>query len=129
VRVFAIKWFTKFARGENIGDQALCNAAAEVAAGVFDADLGGSLYKKRVAREGQGKSAGYRLIVGYKDPHTDRVVFLYGFPKSVADNITDAARDVFSAAAEAFIRATDAQVDKLVAEKKYRELECGGLQP
>lgn len=129
MRVFAIKWFTKFARGESISDRVLCDAAAEVVAGVFDADLGGSLYKKRVAREGQGKSAGYRLIVGYREPETDRVVFLFGFPKSVADNITSGARDLFSTAAETFIKATDAQVAKLVAEKKYRQLDCEGVPP
>ena len=107
----------------------LCAAAAEVVAGVFDADLGGSLYKKRLAREGGGKRGGYRLIVGYKDPHSERVVFLFGFPKSDAENITSQARDAFSLAAEAFIKASDEAVTKLIAEKKYRELTCEGAQP
>jgi hypothetical protein len=32
-------------------------------------------------------------------------------------------------AAESFIEATDKDVTKLIAEKKYRELRCEGAQP
>jgi hypothetical protein len=116
MRVFVTKWFAKFASGENLFDQALCSAAAEVAVGIFEADLEGSLYKKRVARDGGGKSGGYRPIVGYKDPHTDGIVFVFGFPKSHAENITNVARDVFSVAAKAFIKATYKEVTKMIAE-------------
>lgn len=76
MRIFATKGFTKWAAGEGIEDASLCIAAAEIVKGVFDADLGGSLYKKRLAREGQGKREGFRLIVGYRSPRTDRVVFV-----------------------------------------------------
>jgi hypothetical protein len=31
--------------------------------GLFDADLGGGLFKKRIARQGQGKSGGFRTLV------------------------------------------------------------------
>jgi hypothetical protein len=29
--------------------------------GLYDVDLGGGLFKKRIARTGQGKSGGYRV--------------------------------------------------------------------
>jgi len=32
-------------------------------AGLYEADLGGGLLKKRIARPGQGKSGGYRTLV------------------------------------------------------------------
>ncbi|MDR1468123.1 MAG: type II toxin-antitoxin system RelE/ParE family toxin [Spirochaetaceae bacterium] len=35
-------------------------------AGNFDANLGGFVYKQRVARKGQGKRGGYRTIVLFK---------------------------------------------------------------
>jgi hypothetical protein len=34
--------------------------------GLWDADLGGGVYKKRLARAGAGKSGGYRTIVFFK---------------------------------------------------------------
>ena len=43
---------------------------------LFDADLGGGLFKKRIARPGQGKSGGYRTLGATNKG--DRWVFVYG---------------------------------------------------
>jgi len=57
--------------GENgLGDMAVERAER----GIIDADLGSSLIKQRVARRGQGRSGGYRMIVIYRVK--DRAVFL-----------------------------------------------------
>lgn len=64
---------------------ALCAAVDEMARGLVDADLGGGLVKKRIARAGQGKSGGYRTLVATN--RGDRWVFVFGFPKSVRSNI------------------------------------------
>jgi hypothetical protein len=53
--------------------------------GSIDADLGGGLIKQRVARQGQGRSGGYRTIVAYRAK--SRAVFLFGFAKSEQENI------------------------------------------
>lgn len=53
---------------------------------LIDADLGGFLYKKRVARLGGGKSGGYRTLLSARIG--SRYVFLHGFPKSDKANIT-----------------------------------------
>jgi hypothetical protein len=52
--------------------------------GLFDADLGGGLFKKRIARSGQGKSGGYRTLVATNKGNR---VFVYGFPKNERSNI------------------------------------------
>lgn len=52
---------------------------------MVDADLGGGLIKQRVARSGEGRSGGYRMLVAYR--LGDRAVFLYGFAKNEKDNI------------------------------------------
>jgi hypothetical protein len=52
---------------------------------MIDADLGGGLIKQRVARPGQGRSSGYRVIVAYL--RKERAVFLYGFSKNERGNI------------------------------------------
>jgi hypothetical protein len=49
--------------------------------------LAGGLIKQRVARPGQGRSGGFRMIVAYRA--AGRAVFLYGFAKNDRDNIED----------------------------------------
>ena len=68
MRVFKNKWFTRWARAENVLDSVLLQVATEVVAGQVEADLGGGLFKKRLAREGRGKRGGYRVLIGYKKP-------------------------------------------------------------
>lgn len=53
--------------------------------GLIDADLGGGLIKQRVARQGKGRSSGYRMIVAYRAK--GRAVFLYAFAKNERENI------------------------------------------
>jgi hypothetical protein len=52
-----------------------------------DADLGGGLIKLRVARAGQGKRGGYRMLIAFRS--NLRAVFLFGFAKNELDNIED----------------------------------------
>jgi hypothetical protein len=85
VRVFKTKSFTRFARVERIGDKSLSQAVQRAAQGLVDADLGGGVIKQRVARLGQGKSGGYRVLIAYRAGR--RAVFLYGFAKRERDNI------------------------------------------
>jgi hypothetical protein len=89
MKVFKNKWFARWARTENILDSVLLQVAAEVVEGQVETDLGGSLFKKRLAREGSGKRSGYRVLIGYKKPNTERIIFLYAFPKNVKAGISD----------------------------------------
>jgi hypothetical protein len=58
VRIFKNAWFLRFARKEGIGDDELRDIVDELEAGQVDADLGGDVYKQRLARPGEGKSGG-----------------------------------------------------------------------
>jgi hypothetical protein len=87
VRIFKTKWFVRFARREQIGDRNLSDAIERAEHGIVDADLGGGVIKQRVARTGQGRSGGYRLLIAYRSG--DRAVFLYGFAKNERENIED----------------------------------------
>ena len=66
VSIFKTKWFTRFARKERLKDRSLAEAIERAERGIIDADLGGGLIKQRVAREGQGRSGGYRMLVAYR---------------------------------------------------------------
>lgn len=49
--------FRKWVEKEGIEHARLVETAMEAFAGQYEADLGGYLFKKRLAREGEGKSA------------------------------------------------------------------------
>lgn len=63
VRIFQNAWFRRFVRREKIEESVLTDAIARAEQGRVDADLGGGVIKQRVARPGQGKSGGYRIII------------------------------------------------------------------
>jgi hypothetical protein len=85
MRVFKTRPFARFARGENIDDAALREAIARAEAGRVDADLGGGVIKQRIARQGGGKSGGFRTIVLFRRGAI--AFFVYGFAKSDRDNV------------------------------------------
>ncbi len=85
-RVLKRKDFARWQAAEKLPDIALCKAVREMESGLIDVDLGGALYKKRVARPGGGKSGGYRSLLSARIG--SRYVFLHGFSKSDKGNIT-----------------------------------------
>ena len=80
MRIFKTKNFDKFARKERLTDQQLVEAAIDIDNGLFEADLGGGVLKKRLAAVGRGKSGSYRSIVAFRCH--DRTVFMYGYSKN-----------------------------------------------
>lgn len=111
------KDFARWQSGEKLGDAALCLAVREIEAGLIDADLGGQLYKKRVARPGGGKRGGYRTLLAARIG--SRYVFLLGFAKSDRANITEDERRALQFAGRTFL--------ELSAESLTKALQCGVL--
>lgn len=87
MRIFKTKWLRRYARREHIADEGLKEAIERAERGLVDADLGGGIIKQRVARAGQGRSGGYRMLVAYRAG--ERAVFLYGFAKREPENIDE----------------------------------------
>ena len=87
VQVFKTKAFARFARQQSISDGSLCEAIRRAERGLIDAELGGGVIKQRVARPGQGRSGGYRVLAAYRVKV--RSVFLFGFAKSERENVND----------------------------------------
>lgn len=83
--IYITRWFNRWARKQNLGTHALCEAVCEMEAGLYEADLGSGLLKKRIARPGHGKSVGFRTLV--VNNRKDRWFFVFGFPKNVRSNI------------------------------------------
>lgn len=66
MQVFKTKWFARFAWQEGIADANLTETIKRAEQGLIDADLGGGLIKMRIARQGQGRSGGYRAVIAYR---------------------------------------------------------------
>ncbi len=78
--VFKTRTFARWSRKAGLTDAALCKAAREMSAGLIDADLGGHVYKKRVAMPGRGKRGGAPTLVASR--HDARWFFVFGFEKN-----------------------------------------------
>jgi hypothetical protein len=85
VHIFKTKWLVRYARRERITDQSLSEAIGRAARGLIDADLGCGIIKQRVARQAQGRSGGYRMLIAYRAG--TRAIFLYAFAKNERENI------------------------------------------
>lgn len=101
IKVFKRKDFARWQAHEKLPDSALCEAVNEMEGGLVDTNLGGFLYKKRVARAGGGKSGGYRTVLSVRIG--SRYVFLHGFPKSSKANISEGERKALQFAGKVFL--------------------------
>jgi hypothetical protein len=108
LRVFGNKPFMRFARKFGVSDQDLWDAAQ----GEPDADLGGGVFKFRMAREGEGSSGGARSIVAMKKGQ--RIVMMFGFEKKDLSNIDARELKGFRKLAKVYLEASEQEMDSLV---------------
>ena len=121
MRVFKTKGLVRFARRERITDAVLWEAIERVERGTLDADLGGGLIKQRLARPGQGRSGGYRVIVAYRAKGL--AVFLYGFAKNDLDNISPDQVQTFRAIGANWLAASAAVIKQAIDEGALQEID------
>jgi len=115
--VYKSKAFVRFARKAGLRDAQLAAAAALVVSGRFDADLGGGVYKQRVARAGGGKSGGFRTLLAFRAGQS--CFFVYGFAKNARANITAKELEALQAYAALLL---NYGADELEAAVKHGEL-------
>jgi hypothetical protein len=121
-RILKRKDFARWQAGEKLPDAALCKAVQEMESGLIDADLGGFLYKKRVARPGGGKSGGYRTLLSARIG--SRYVFLHGFPKSDKANITQDEKKALQFAGKVFLELSAEALSKALQSGVLLEVHC-----
>jgi hypothetical protein len=124
VRVLKNRPFARWAKGEQMMDAVLCNAAREIEAGLVDARLGGFLLKKRIGKGPRGKRGGVRVIVAHRKG--DRLIFLFGFAKNDRDNIEPGERKALHKLAGLYMAKSDADVNGLVGSQVLLEVRCNG---
>ncbi len=121
-RVLKRKDFARWQAGEKLSDNALCKVVKEMESGLVDADLGGFLYKKRVARLGAGKRGGYRTLLSARIG--SRYVFLHGFPKSDRGNITQDEKKALQFAGKVFLELSAVALSKALQSGVLLEVHC-----
>ena len=104
LRVFALKGFARFARRMHVSDEALWEAVLSPP----DADLGGGLYKFRIARPGEGARGGGRALVALKVGR--RAVLMFGWEKKDMENITSKELKVYRLLAKRYLEFTDGEM-------------------
>ncbi len=124
MRVFKTRPFSRFANSEGIADAVLCEAARRADQGLIDADLGGGVIKQRLAREGQGKSGGYRSIVLFR--RESRAFFVYGFAKNERDNIKRDELTAFRKLAKTMLAFDEAALAAAIENETITEVMCDG---
>jgi hypothetical protein len=121
-RIFKNKSFSRFAKKAQISDSDLCQAIANAEQGLIDADLGGGVIKQRVAREGAGKSSGFRTMILFKIK--TRAFFVYGFAKNEQDNISDDDLISLKKLAKKILNYNDAELNTAIQKKLFIEVTC-----
>lgn len=117
IRIYANRWFAKFAAKEKISDASLADAVHRAESGLVDADLGSGLIKQRIARQGEGKSGGYRSILIFRSG--ERAIFVFAFAKNDKSNLSAAELRVYRKAAGIMLELDE---DKMEAEVKAGRL-------
>ncbi len=119
-RVFKTKTFARWSR-KVLSDAMLCQAAVEIEQGLFEADLGGGVCKKRVPLPGQGRSGSTRTLEAKR--HKNAIFFLAGREKSepgadFSDKEVDAAKII----AKGLEGAGAKKLDELLAAEILKEI-------
>ena len=122
MEIYKNRWFDRWARKQELSSASLCAAVCEMTAGLYEADLGGGLLKKRIARPGQGKSGGFRTLVATNKGA--RWVFLFGFPKNERSNIDKDEEQALKTLAAHLMSLKAQALDKAQRAGELIEVDC-----
>jgi hypothetical protein len=108
VEIYKILEFNEWVKEYNVSDETLLNAIKEMNSGLYDANLGGNIYKKRIPLHNKGKSGGARTILAFKI--NNKAFFIYSFAKSKQDNISDKELKALKKLAKVYLGLTDTEI-------------------
>jgi hypothetical protein len=106
----------RFARRFGICDEEIWGTLR----GPYDADLGGGVFKYRLARDGEGLSGGARALIAMKIGQ--RAVLMFGFEKKDLANIKPDELKGYRKAAKIYLGYSEAEITAIVKEKALFEI-------
>jgi hypothetical protein len=119
-RTFKTRYFSRWMRKTELSDELLYTAICEMEQGLIDADLGGSLFKKRIALPRKGKSGSTRTLLATNK--NDRWFFVFGYEKKERANINKTELSALKTIAADLLSYSDAELNKAVTDNKLEEL-------
>src|SRR5574344_618196 len=112
MNAFESRWFKRWSKKNGLKKADLLDALERTINGSGVVNLGGNIYKIRVAKNGQGRSGGFRTILIFKKGK--RSLFIYGFEKNDQDNIDKGTLTDYKKYATTFLDYTDTDINRLV---------------
>ena len=122
-RIFKIKIFARWLKSSELTDRDLVGAVMGISKGLYDADLGCNLFKKRIAIGNRGKSHGVRTIVATK--LSSHWFFIFGFEKNERANINNVELAYLQKTAKALLESITSKIEKLLNDKVLIEVKHG----
>lgn len=120
MQILKNKAFNKWAKKENLDDRLLLKMVQEMEQGLYEGNLGGGIYKKRMPIAGRGKRGGGRAIVAFK---LSRItIFIYGFSKKQKDDLTDEEKEVLQDLAKVYFSYSESELSKAINAGKLIEV-------
>lgn len=120
--IYQTRWFDRWARKQKLTTPNLCAGAREMMAGLYDADRGSGLVKRRIARPGQGKRGGFRTLVATNKGNP--WVFVFSFPKNERSNIDKDDDVALKLLAAHLLSLTKQGVYTALAAGELMEIDC-----
>lgn len=118
--IYKTKEFASQIKKESLSNDDLIQACNEMDCGLFDADLGGGLYKKRISAGNKGKRGGYRTVIGAVIG--DRYFFLYAFAKNDKANVSSKEKLALKELAKLFLEFEPIRLNRLVKSGELIEV-------
>lgn len=120
MKILITRHFGKWAKKQRINFDSLKEAAYEVIEGKTEANLGGELYKKRLAIPGKGKRGAIRTILFFK--RDDKLIYIHGFKKNEKSNISPSEHKLFKSLADIFRNTSAKDLTHAIQQGDFEEL-------
>jgi hypothetical protein len=124
MQIFKTKTFARWMRKEGLSDAGLIIAVAEMEEGKIDANLGGKVFKKRVAFPGRGKRGSARTLIAYQD--SKKAFFMFGFSKNERASIDVVELKALKLMAKILIEKSNVKLKKDLDTKILIEVNTDG---
>ena len=112
MRIFKHRSFHHWAESEGLTNNILRLAIDEMSKGLYEANLGSGLYKKRVALQGKGKRGSHRTLIAFRKE--ERAFFVYDFSKNVRANVDAKEEKIYRQFAKYFLNADEKAIKKMI---------------
>ncbi len=114
--------FQRWARKNKIQTKQLLKAVEDLKAGLADSkSLGHHLWRLRVARGNRGASAGFRVYATWVEEQ--RVIFLHGFQKTDADNLSKELLQATKQISQLYAELSDQAIQGLIERGELKQIE------